>query len=64
MKVKIVLSLFVTMLLLASCGAKNEQESAVKTDGSTIEQEEEDVMISSNIGGWQWTPPEEEVTEF
>jgi len=59
MKVKIVLSLFATLILLASCGAKNDTESSVKTNDSNAIEQEESIVPSSSIGGWLGEPEAE-----
>lgn len=59
MKVKIVLSLFATLVFLTSCGAKNDTESKVKTNDSSVTGQEENVIPSSSIGGWQGEPEAE-----
>lgn len=59
MKVKIVLSFFATLVFLASCGAKNDTESSVKTNGSSATEQEENFIPSSSIGGWQGEPEAE-----
>jgi protein involved in sex pheromone biosynthesis len=59
MKVKIVLSLFATLVFLASCWAKNDTESWVKTNDSGAVEKEENVIPSSSIGGWLGEPEAE-----
>ena len=59
MKVKIVLSLFATLAFLASCGAKNDTESSVKTNDSNSAEQEENIVPSSSIGGWLGEPEAE-----
>lgn len=60
MKVKIVALLLVNMLLLVSCGSKDDAESPEKGDSQLQDvQKGGQTDTSSTIGGWQWTPNEE-----
>ncbi len=60
MKVKIVLSFFATLMLLASCGTKDWWKSPVTTvDWEQEQKKEETYVSSSNIGGWQGEPDAE-----
>lgn len=59
MKVKIVALLIVSMLLLVSCGSKDDAGSPEKGDSKSQEVEKGgQTDTSSTIGGWQWTPTE------
>ncbi len=59
MKVKIVLSLFATLVFLTSCGVKNDTELKVKTNDSSVTGQEESIIPSSSIGGWKGEPEAE-----